>query len=112
MSDACDRCQGVGETEWATVRDTCTQCGGTGKSRRLSKLAYENGYVVDADYSAVAVVFPSDQCQTVGRLFAANARLIAAAPDLLAACRAMLERPGWRSYQAARAAVAKAEGRE
>ncbi len=40
-----------------------------------------------------------------------NARLIAAAPDLLAACKAMLELPGWHGHEAGRAAIAKAEGR-
>ncbi len=47
----------------------------------------------------------------------ANARLIAAAPELLAALRAMIERAEWHGDKdadglcGARAAVAKAEGR-
>jgi hypothetical protein len=42
----------------------------------------------------------------------ANARLIAAAPDLLEALRALLWKPdGWVEQENARAALAKAEGR-
>lgn len=43
---------------------------------------------------------------------AANARLIAAAPDLLAALKALTSIPGPEDWQKARAAIRKAEGKE
>jgi len=42
----------------------------------------------------------------------ANARLIAAAPDLLAACRAVLAGVDMAAIEQVRAAVAKAENRK
>lgn len=45
--------------------------------------------------------------------FDANARLIAAAPDLLAACKGLIENidnPDWSDIDKIRAAIARAEG--
>jgi hypothetical protein len=45
----------------------------------------------------------------------ANARLIAAAPELLEACKKFVNKQGvmtWDEYESAKAAIAKAEGRE
>lgn len=72
-----------------------------------------------SSWRGLAVVFGSDEDRDVGKLvMKANARLIAAAPDLLEALEAALEQPtsdggGWdpMAWEAmARAAVRKARG--
>lgn len=64
----------------------------------------EDGEVYSlSDYSSVAIVLMNEEGK-------ANARLIAAAPDLLAALKmCVIERSEW--LDEARAAIAKAEGR-
>jgi hypothetical protein len=64
---------------------------------------------------AWAVVCETDPESVGGPQAAANARLISAAPDLLAACRSVLEMLGsdahcYKTGELAKAAVAKAEG--
>jgi hypothetical protein len=77
---------------------------------RLENAAIGYRAIVDADGYTVCNPSPMGE---------ANARLIAAAPDLLAACQGLIEYfidPSWDDYsdtetmQAARAAIAKATG--
>lgn len=73
-----------------------------------------DGCHVDLGEDGEAVV--TDRFDSTGDVAVANARLIAAAPDLLAACKAMV-RTGKApadidaAYDLMRAAIAKAEGR-
>lgn len=70
----------------------------------------------DGSFSIVVAGYDDDECGIYGHTdaeAAANARLIAAAPDLLAACRAALEGqsiPPFEKYEMIRAAIAKATG--
>lgn len=72
-----------------------------------------------SSWSRMAVVYGCDgQPETGSRVVEANARLIAAAPDLLVALRELLEEGRGSTYpasecllDAAEAAIAKAEGR-
>lgn len=76
----------------------------------------KTGYYIDSRCGPVADTMDFDD--EYGSIESeANARLIAAAPDLLEAARALLdlaERHGWLhvAVNAARAAIAKAEGEE
>ena len=65
-------------------------------------------------------IVPDGQCPDCGALVCESNPLVAAAPDLLAALRGMLdkfqydtlpEESGWDEVETARAAIAKAEGR-
>jgi hypothetical protein len=87
----------------------------------LARAGNPKGVCVFADHVAIAdVLHPHPLSDTVGQ--AANARLIAAAPDLLAACREALteleawedgsadvDDPAWVVKQTLLAAIAKAE---
>jgi hypothetical protein len=79
-----------------------------------------NGFVTDSDFSGWRVYLPTKYRRAItveGTSAAeadANARLIAAAPDLLAALKAVVAFTGAHGgpYADARAAIAKAEGRK
>lgn len=84
-----------------------------------------HGFVVDSDFSGWRVYLPTKYRRVItveGTSAAeadANARLIAAAPDLLAALKAAFQPAGWSHSgdcmcevcEMCRAAIAKAEGR-
>jgi hypothetical protein len=83
---------------------------------RKSKLL--NAYAIETDDRRVAVT-PYDDRVAISPTGEADARLIAAAPELLAACKEMLASDGlignqpsvWQAVQHMRAAIYKAEGR-
>ncbi|MEN6665525.1 MAG: hypothetical protein ABFD85_16170 [Phycisphaerae bacterium] len=78
------------------------------------------GFVVDSDFSGWRVYLPTKYRRVIdveGTSAAeadANARLIAAAPDLLAALKAVVAFTGAHGgpYADARAAITKAEGKQ
>jgi len=67
----------------------------------------------DGIYSRIAACYETTICEEHGGTALANARLIAAAPDLLAALRALVHpMASDEDVDHARAAIAKAEGNQ
>ena len=82
--------------------------------KRLRVVGARGVWLATAEYAPAHDVEPGDVDRAQAE---ANARLIAAAPDLLAALQAMLtaldcESVSYREIEAAEAAIAKAEGRD
>ena len=87
---------------------------GTGKTKELKGEILCVGLETTPDWTPISIISPVD---AVTETDLANARLIAAAPDLLAALNAMLTHMGmdedeWNkpTFNQARVAVAKATG--
>jgi hypothetical protein len=73
-----------------------------------------NGFTVRAGGAIICTAFPGASTDRIEPVAELNARLIAAAPDLLEALRPLTEGVYWitdAQVKAARAAIAKAEGK-
>lgn len=81
-------------------------------------ISQQEGATYTPNYSDVATLIAETICGEYGRIQEANARLIAAAPELLDACKMMLfnmNLAGWENDDAAisaRAAIQKATGEQ
>lgn len=81
-------------------------------------ISQQEGATYTPNYSDVATLIAETICGEYGRIQEANARLIAAAPELLEACKMMLfnmNLAGWENDDAAisaRAAIQKATGEQ